>query len=433
MVQIKQQENWYIVKESGANITRLLQHLQEGDVAFISASRHDYPELKNSTNKEQDVANLNNINTAALSRDIHNAGYSYIKVKGGYKEEDPTTGQLIPVSEDTFAVINQNKNGEKSSQDNFFKHMLGLCDKYNQDAVLIAIKDNPKYPIASYDRSGNIVYGPFNDLNFKDVEDFFTSIHGHKFIFENTELSESEDGVNVRSMGTAYQYHGTRNDLEKRYNKNNTEKEKQLSENANTNLKKALIGKNPYVESVVLISAENPMAIKQNRQQNKDSSNRMKEYLKHAHFHFHTLNGKYGNDEHSFVIYNISRIGAESLAKAFNQESFIFGKKSIYNDEYGMLYEFWQTNDGKQYTCISKSNIITNESKAENYFTRLNDYKFSIGFDFTESLIIPNDVYNKLKMVENQEDLKWLREYINDEHGGMSGWMHYRRLYERKQ
>ena len=219
-MQFTQKDKLYVVKESGANITRLLQHLANEDIAFISASRHDYPELNTNVNKEQNITKLNNINTAALSRDIHNAGYSYIKVKGGYKEEDPVTGQAVPVIEDTFAVINNNRQKNKVSQAEFFKHMLGLCDKYNQDAVLIALKNNPEYPIASYDRNGNIVYGPFKELNFKDIEDFFTQIHNHKFIFENAEFKESEQGVSVRSMCTAYQYYGTRKDLMNRYNKN---------------------------------------------------------------------------------------------------------------------------------------------------------------------------------------------------------------------
>lgn len=133
-------------------------------------------------------------------------------------EDDPNTGDKIQVEEKTFCVIS-NKTDSQSSE-LFFKYMLGLCAKYNQDGVLISVK-NTQYPIATYDRSSNIIYGPFKTLNFRDVQDFFTSIHGHKFIFENATITESEEGVTVHSLCTAYQYYGTRKQLEEFYNLNN--------------------------------------------------------------------------------------------------------------------------------------------------------------------------------------------------------------------
>jgi hypothetical protein len=217
--EIKMENTYYRVKESGANITRLLQHLDIDNICFISACRGSYPDiLEDDPNYIQKLAARNNKNTEALSRDIHNIGYSYIKVSGGYMEDDPNTGDKIQVEEKTFCVIGNKTDSQPSEL--FFRHMLGLCAKYNQDGVLISVK-NTQHPTATYDRSGNIIYGPFEALNFRDVQDFFTSIHGHKFIFENATMIESEEGVTVHSFYTAYQYYGTRKQLEEFYNLNN--------------------------------------------------------------------------------------------------------------------------------------------------------------------------------------------------------------------
>lgn len=212
------ENNYYQVKESGANITRLLQHLDTDNICFISACRGSYPDIpEDDPQYTQKLAARNNTNIQALSRDIHNAGYSYIKVTGGYMEDNPVTNGKIQVEEKTFCVIS-NKTDSKSTE-LFFKHMLALCSKYNQDGVLISVK-NDQYPIATYDKVGNIIYGPFKTLDFKNVEDFFTRIHDHKFIFENSIITESEEGVIVHSMCTAYQYYATRKQLEALYNSN---------------------------------------------------------------------------------------------------------------------------------------------------------------------------------------------------------------------
>lgn len=212
------ENNYYQVKESGANITRLLQHLDIDNVCFISAYRGSYPDIpEDDPQYIQKLAARNNTNTQALSRDIHNAGYSYVKVTGGYMEDNPNSGDKIQVEEKTFCVIS-NKTDNQSSE-LFFKHMLGLCAKYNQDSVLISVK-NTRYPIATYDKAGNIIYGPFKALNFKNIEDFFTRIHNHKFIFENSTITESEEGIVVHSMCTAYQYYATRKQLEVLCNSN---------------------------------------------------------------------------------------------------------------------------------------------------------------------------------------------------------------------
>lgn len=185
----------YTVKEAGANMSRLINHLENNDVAFITSFRHNLSKSENlKRNKE-------------LALDIHNMGLGYIRVKGGYLEE-PESSEIEPktVIEDSYAIIHKPITNE--SQDEFFDEMLGLCGKYNQDSVLICLLNRLDKPKAAYNSAGNIVYGPFEKLTFNDVEEFFTELHGHKFKMES--FTESEDGIKPTSFNNAAAYYGTK-------------------------------------------------------------------------------------------------------------------------------------------------------------------------------------------------------------------------------
>ena len=182
--------NYHTVKEAGANLSRLLHHLNENDVAFITAYRSNLSHKENIQRNKQ------------LALDIHNIGLSYIKVTGGYFEDQAKE----PTEEATFAVIHKPTSNE--SQDEFFNEMLALCKKYNQDAILVSLLNREDKPIASYASNGSIVYGPFTKLTQSGVEEFFTQIHGHKFKFES--FMESEEGNKPDSFSNAMAYYDTK-------------------------------------------------------------------------------------------------------------------------------------------------------------------------------------------------------------------------------
>lgn len=185
------------IKESGANLSRLLSHLKDKDVAFITAFRGGNSMKANIENNKK------------LALDIYNLGYSYIKIEGGYMEE-VEDGEPVEVKEKSFAVIHTPKS--KKDQDEFFELMLGLCKKYNQDSVLISLVDREEdHPKASYNSDGEIVYGPFNKINTQDVESFFTKIHNHKFVFED--FKESIEVNKPTSFSKASAFYGTKQSL----------------------------------------------------------------------------------------------------------------------------------------------------------------------------------------------------------------------------
>ena len=198
-----------------------------------------------------------------------------------------------------------------------------------------------------------------------------------------------------------------------------------LVENPNTILKSALIGKNPDVESLTIITSENPFGQKFSKKNNNERLRNFKAQLKAGGHPYKSIVGKYGNKEHSFVIFNLSRKAAKNYAKVYEQESFIFGIKN--NDN--MLYEYWITKDGGiTYKLAKTADSIRNESELEDYFSRLHSYKFNIDFDFNESL--DDSLIKKLESIQSPEDKQWIKEYVNDKRIGMSSYLHYKNLYK---
>lgn len=188
---LKCQQDIAPVKESGANLSRLLSHIKNDSVAFITAFRSEYS--RNENEKRNKI----------LARDLINAGYSYIKVIGGYKDDE----NAEPVTEDSFAVILTDQDPKK--QNEFFNDMLNFAKNFEQDSVLISLADKQNIPPASYTPNGEIKYGPFKkDINIHDIEDYFTKIHGHKFRLKN--FTESEEINKPNSFSTAMSYYGTK-------------------------------------------------------------------------------------------------------------------------------------------------------------------------------------------------------------------------------
>lgn len=206
--------------------------------------------------------------------------------------------------------------------------------------------------------------------------------------------------------------------------------EVRLTENPNTRLKSALIGQNPRIESVAILTAENPEAQSLSRDQNKELMKRLKDTLNTGGHPYQQIRGNYDNDEHSIVIYNVSRRAAEGYAETYKQKAYIFGRKVKTGTSVGMHYEMWERIDeNSPYKIVRKSDTITSDSELTHYFSRLHNYKFKINFPFDEALS-----ERTLRMLDNlkESDVSWISDYIDQKiAGGMVTWAHNRTIYSK--
>ena len=135
----------------------LTKHAQNG-LIIISANRSD---RDNETNNEQ---------TRSLIQDIKASGFSYFPVYGGYRGKDDVVDSFEP----SFVVVNYDRNGKPCDFAQLHKFGIEMCEKYNQDSVLIQPPNGlPNY----YNKNGKKITSSTNKVFKNDPkQEYFTSL-----------------------------------------------------------------------------------------------------------------------------------------------------------------------------------------------------------------------------------------------------------------
>ena len=154
-----------------------------------------------------------------------------------------------------------------------------------------------------------------------------------------------------------------------------------------SNLANILRGGRSSIHTVGIISAENPHGKKASAEENKKNTIALKKYLTQARYGYRMVKGKYGSDENSIVINNISKEDLLDLGSRFDQDSVVFGKRVETKDGYyGMDFEMVGTDSHNFDEKIGVSRVMINRSDAEDFYTEYRGRKFVIPFFGTEDL-----------------------------------------------
>lgn len=170
------------VKASSFN--RLMTHMEEAECMFITAFRSSYSSAENAGRDKQ------------LINDINHWDLSYIKIIGGYTENDGS-GDEIDVNDYFYCAIN-----DKYTPERFAEIAVMLCKKYGQDAVLVTfpVADKPRTTRSKqniirvdgkyYDKNGK-VDKEFDNITVQNVTEYFTKVGNKKFPL----YSEGEENI----------------------------------------------------------------------------------------------------------------------------------------------------------------------------------------------------------------------------------------------
>ena len=151
-------------------------------------------------------------------------------------------------------------------------------------------------------------------------------------------------------------------------------------------LKKTLYGNKNNIFTFCIGTPENPMAQRQTDEENERLRKEFETDLKRLRLHFYRIEGKYGNEENSYVVANVNLDYCKYLfgSKKYNQESFIFGV--IDPVEKKASFYYYEQTDGV-FTLRDSETKIKDETSAEDFFSKYRNFKFSIPFSiFTEAL-----------------------------------------------
>ena len=227
-----------IIESSGANINRIQQHLNDDCICFMNAFKLEWPEFKNikdeRVRKEKTLAKNREENKKLFS-DIKSLQYGVIKIGGGYTYNNDKVAK-----EESFIIINNNIKRAKTEEEKiklsqqFKGEMLSLCDKYNQETILIKyLNENGIYECGLMNKSGIIVDKLTNNITFEDLKAYWSTIHGKtfkikeaSFDFENENIEQYKGSYNSFSHMSLLLHH---KDIEKRgfykYEENKNDRE----------------------------------------------------------------------------------------------------------------------------------------------------------------------------------------------------------------
>lgn len=139
-------DNTYMINDGSSEFSRLMTYYKNG-FAIISASRNENSESYNKKYTEE------------LEKYVAGIGLGYRKMLGGFPEEKKD-GSTVQVEEISIAFP-YDKN--RMSEQDFFNIAINLCDKFEQESVLICLPTLTNGYPTYFDRSGNKV------MEFKNV------------------------------------------------------------------------------------------------------------------------------------------------------------------------------------------------------------------------------------------------------------------------
>ena len=170
----------------------------------------------------------------------------------------------------------------------------------------------------------------------------------------------------------------------------------------------ALQNKNRDIKTMCILSAENPMSKQLSSAENKARRVALEIYLKNANYAWFRIKGKYGNDEKSHIIYNISLNDACQLGKKFQQESIIF----IYVDfenESAKYYYLEMDENGEYVKTHERENYIMMDDADDFYSAISRAFKFQIPF-FDGSDEIKTEIAEQIDYLQSKISNKCLSE-----------------------
>lgn len=120
------------------------------------------------------LAHINNVRTKELVGILKSDIFTYTPLYGGFVENGGEESEE-EVYERSFVVYNHHKDGRVGDFVKLYDFALEMCNKYNQDSVLVKSPDcNPEYVT----KEGNVVFRFGGDASFSDLsQEYFTDLH----------------------------------------------------------------------------------------------------------------------------------------------------------------------------------------------------------------------------------------------------------------
>lgn len=142
--------------------------------------------------------------------------------------------------------------------------------------------------------------------------------------------------------------------------------------------RQAMLGMVPNIDTVALLTAENPQGKKASPEFNREQNKKLENTLRLMNLGFRKVKGKFGSEENSYMVMNITRDEAIELGQMFDQEAVIWGDKIEEDDKVYFSFQYISGDSTVQTREISLS--AGDVQDREDYFSQIKGRKFIIPF-----------------------------------------------------
>lgn len=149
-----------------------------------------------------------------------------------------------------------------------------------------------------------------------------------------------------------------------------------LNETSFPRVARSITGNVESIDTVGIMSAENPMGEKKPEEYNQYAQSQLKKFLRENNYGFHEVMGKYGNIENSIIIPNISKNLMVHLCELFNQESVIWAEKTSPKN----MKFYYIVQSGEIQDTVDEVFLNTEVQTKDDFYTWVKGRKFYIPF-----------------------------------------------------
>ena len=146
-----------------------------------------------------------------------------------------------------------------------------------------------------------------------------------------------------------------------------------------SHIRQIMMGVIPSIDMVGILTAENPGGQPADRKANTESMKALERDLRAMNYGFHKIQGKFGSDEDSLLVPNMSREDATAMGIKYGQEAVIWGEKlTDDNDHPFFRFSYIEGDDTVQNRDVSLSGQEV--QSRDDYFSQAKGRKFFIPF-----------------------------------------------------
>lgn len=151
-----------------------------------------------------------------------------------------------------------------------------------------------------------------------------------------------------------------------------------LSEAGFARSRTAMLGLIPNISTIAFLTAENPQGERASTAFNRKQNEKLEDALRAMNLGFRKVKGKFGSEESSYMIMNITRDEAVDLGQMFDQEAVIWGEKVETPNKTGFSFQYIEGDNTIQTRGISLSS--RDIQSREDYYSQIKGRKFIIPF-----------------------------------------------------